>query len=100
MGTVEAYYVAACYLLGIVKGTEFIIHPSKGFTPLALTVTHVKECRCRVVLKGTAPDGPDSHSPSTSILPRHFESNHFQMEDKMAASGAETLICIFYYRRG
>ena len=69
----DVYYVAAGYLLGIVKGTEFITHPPKGYAPITLTATVVEEFRCRAVphRKGTASGEQDSQLPPASILPHH-----------------------------
>ena len=73
--TDNTYYVAAGYLLGIVKGTEFITHPPKGSTPLTLVATIVEEFRCLAVPRHdqTATDDhdPDSQLPFPSILPHH-----------------------------
>jgi hypothetical protein len=71
--TDNACYVAAGYLLGIVKGTEFVTHPPRGFTPLTLVATIVEEFRCLAVplRNQTATGDHDSQLHSTSILPHH-----------------------------
>ena len=67
--THNAYYVAAGYFLGIVKGTEFITHPPNGSAAITLVATIVEEFRCLVV------PHPDSQSPSASILPDHSRAS-------------------------
>lgn len=73
--TGNAYFIAAGYLLGIVKGTEFITHPPEGSTPLTLVATNVEQFRCLAVplRNQTATDDhdPSSQLPSASILPHH-----------------------------